>query len=116
VLLDRKAGTAHGRQRRDAGRGATDDGWPVLMAGLGRRRKIEGASGRALGKVTCWGAHLSGVPAVRGWSSGGRLRTSKSDVEVVADGDPNMVLRLGGGYAIVRAEPLRKRKRGCGAH
>jgi hypothetical protein len=59
------------------------------------------------------GAHPSGVPAVRGWSSGGRLHTSMPDVEVVAGGDPGEVLRLGGGYAVIRANPIRKRKREC---
>jgi hypothetical protein len=66
--------------------------------------------------VTGEGAHLGGVLAARGWSSGGRLRTSTPDVEVVAGSDPGEVLRLGGGYAVVRAEPIQKRKRGCGAH
>jgi hypothetical protein len=31
-------------------------------------------------------------------------------------GDPGEVLRLGVGYAVIRAKPTRKRKRGCGAH
>jgi hypothetical protein len=70
---------------------------PVLTAGLGRRHKLEGASGRAPGKVLGGGAHPSGVPTVRGQSSGGWFRTSTLDVEVVADGDPSEVLRLGGG-------------------
>jgi hypothetical protein len=94
---------AHGRQLRDAGRGqravtagAADDGWPVLVAGLGRRCKLEGASGRALDMVSGEGAHPSGVPAVRGRSSGGRLHTSTPDVEVVVGSDPGEVLRLGG--------------------
>jgi hypothetical protein len=80
--------------RRDAGRGqlggAADDGWSVLVAGLGRQRKLEGASWRAPGKVTGGGAHPSGVPAARGRSSGGRLDTSTPDVEAVAGGDPVM--------------------------
>jgi hypothetical protein len=101
--------------RRHCG-GAANDGWPVLMAGLGWRRKLEGALGHAPGMVTGGGAHPSGMPAARGQSSSGRLRTSTPDVEVVAGGDPGEVMRLGGGYAVVRAEPIRKRKRGCGAH
>jgi hypothetical protein len=43
-----------------------DDGWPVLVAGLGRRRKLEGASGQVPSKVTGGGAHPCGVSAVRG--------------------------------------------------
>jgi hypothetical protein len=58
----------------------------------------------------------SGVPAVRGRSSGEQLHTSTPDVEVVAGGDPGEVLRLGGGYAVVRAGPIQKRRRGCEGH
>jgi hypothetical protein len=76
--------------------GVADDGWPVLVVGLGRRCKLEGASGRAPGKVTGGGAHPSGVPVARGRSSGGRLRTSTPDVKVVANSDPGEVLWLGG--------------------
>jgi hypothetical protein len=89
--------------------GTGDDGWPVLMAGLGRWHKLERASGHASGKVTGGGAHPSGMTVARGWSSGGQLRTSTPNVEVVADGDPSEVLWLGGGYAAVWAEPLQKR-------
>jgi hypothetical protein len=124
-LLGQNAGTAHGRQRRDTrcgprGRGprggAADDGWPVLVVGLGRQRKLEGALGREPGKVSGGGAHPSSVLTVRGRSSGGRLHTSMPDVDVVADSNPGEVLQLGGGYAVVRAEPIQKRRRGCGAH
>jgi hypothetical protein len=80
--------------------GATNDGWLVLVVGLGQRCKLEGASGWAGG-----GAHPSGVPTARGRSSGERLHTSMPDAEVVAGGDPDEVLRLGRGYAVVRAEP-----------
>jgi hypothetical protein len=112
------AGTARRgtRPARGPRGGATDDGWPVLVAGLGRWCKLEGASGRAPDKVTSGGAHLSGVPAARGRSLGERLCMSTPDIEVVVSGDPGEVLRLGGGYAVVRAKPIRKRKRGCGAH
>jgi hypothetical protein len=115
----------HGRQQRDTGHGqhavtavmaCTDDGWPVLTAGLDRQRKLEGASGRVPDEVSGGGAHLSGMPTVRGSSSGGRLHTSTPDVEVVAGGDLGKVLWLGGGYAVNRAEPIWKRRRGCGAH
>jgi hypothetical protein len=115
----------HGRQQRNAGHGqhavtavvaCTDDGWNVLAAGLDRQRKLEGASGRAPDEVSGGGAHPSGMPIARGWSSGGRLHTLTPDVEVVAGGDPGEVLRLGGGYAVIRAEPIWKRRRGCGAH
>jgi hypothetical protein len=70
----------------------------------------------APGKVTGGGAHPSGMPTVRERSSGRWLRTSMPNVEVVAGGDPDEVQRLGGGYAVVRVEPIRKRKHGCGAH
>jgi hypothetical protein len=53
---------------------------------------------------------------VREWNSGGRLHTSMLDNEVVADGDPGEVLWLWGGYEVVRAELIQKRKHGCGAH
>jgi hypothetical protein len=85
--------------------GATDDGWLVLVVGLGQRRKLEGASGWAPSKVSSGGAHPSGVSTARGRSSGERLHTLMPDVEVVAGGDPGEVLRLGRGYAVVRAEP-----------
>jgi hypothetical protein len=75
----------HGRGRCG---GAVDNGWSVLVAGLRRQCKLEGASGRAPGKVTGGGAHPSGVPTVRGRSSGGRLHTSTPNVKVVVDGDP----------------------------
>jgi hypothetical protein len=39
-----------------------------------------------------------------------------SDIEVAAGGDPGEVLQLSGGYAVIRAEPIRKRKCGCGAN
>jgi hypothetical protein len=120
ALPGRKAGTSHGRQRRDVGRGqrggAADDGWSVLVARLGQRRKLEGASGHAPGRVSGGGAHPSGVPVATGRSLGGRSHTSTADVEVVAGGDPDEVLQLGGGYAIVRTEPIQKRRHGCGAH
>jgi hypothetical protein len=76
--------------------------------------QARGASGRVPGKVSGGGAHPSGMPAARGRSSGGRLHTSTSDVEVVAGGDSGEVLWLGGGYAVVRAKPTQKRKHGCG--
>jgi hypothetical protein len=95
---------ARGHRSRGPRGGAADNGWPVLVAGLGQRCKLEGASGRAPGKVAGGGAHPSGVPTVRGRSSGKRLRTSMPDIEVVASSDPSEVLRLGGGYAVVRAD------------
>jgi hypothetical protein len=54
-----------------------------------------------------WGA------VVRGQSSGGRLCSSMADVEVVASGDPSVVLRLGGRYAVIRHEPIEEKM--CGA-
>jgi hypothetical protein len=78
-LPGRKAGMAHGLQRRDMGhghrghgprRGMTDDGWPVLATGLGRRRKLKGASGHAPGRVSGRGDHPSGMPMARGRSLG----------------------------------------------
>jgi hypothetical protein len=60
--------------RSHCGRGprgdAADDGWPVLVAGLGWRCKLEGASGRVPGMVTGEGAHLGGVPAAGGGGGG----------------------------------------------
>jgi hypothetical protein len=44
------------------------------------------------------------------------LHTSMLDIEVVDGGDPSEVLRLGGGYAVVRAEPIRMRRHGCRDH
>jgi hypothetical protein len=67
-------------------------------------------------KVSDGGAHLSGVPVARGRSSIGRLSTSTPDIEVMADGDPGEVLRLGRGYAVVRHEQIWKRRCGCGGH
>jgi hypothetical protein len=84
--------------------------------GLGWWRNLEGASGHAYGRVSGGGAHPSGVSVARGRSSGGLLHTSKPDVEVVAGGDPGEIPGLGEGYAIIRAEPIRKRRRGCEAH
>jgi hypothetical protein len=81
----RPACSLHGRGRCG---GAADDGWSVLVAGLRRQCKLEGASGRAPGKVTGGGAHPSGMPAVRGRSSGGRLHTSTPNIKVVVGGDP----------------------------
>jgi hypothetical protein len=96
--------------------GAADDGWSVLMAGLGQRRKLEGG----LGAGARLGVRRGSSPEWRAGSEGGelgrRLHTSTPDVEVVAGGDPDKVLRLGGGYVVVRAELIRKRRRGCGAH
>jgi hypothetical protein len=95
---------------------AADDGWQVLVAGLGRQRKLEEASRRAPDMVSGGGAHPSGMPVVRGRSSGWRLRMSTPDVEGVAGSDPGEVLRLGRGYAVVRHKPIWKRRRGCRAH
>jgi hypothetical protein len=95
----------HGRQQRNARHGqhavtavvaCTDDGWNVLAARLDRQRKLEGASGRAPGEMSGGGAHSSGMPVARGWSSNGRLHTLTPDVEVVVGGDLGDVLRLGG--------------------
>jgi hypothetical protein len=38
-----------------------------------------------------------------------------SDIEMVAGSDSDEVLRLREGYAVIRAEPIQKRKRRCGA-
>jgi hypothetical protein len=99
------------RGARPACGGAADDGWRVLVAGLGRWRKLEGASRRTPDKVSGAGAHPSVLPVVRGQSSGGRLCMSTPDVEVVAGGDPVEVLWLGRGYAVVRHEPIWKKRR-----
>jgi hypothetical protein len=96
--------------------GAIDDSWRVLVAGLGRWRKLEGASRNAPSKVSGGGAHPSVVPAAKGQSSGGRLHTSTPNVEVVASGNPGEVLWLGRGYAVVRHEPIWKRRRGYATH
>jgi hypothetical protein len=111
-----RARRGHGHRSRSRRGGTGGHGLPVLVAGLGWWHKLEGASGRAPDKVSGGGAYPSGVPVVRRRSSGGRLHTSTPDVEVVAGRDPGEVLRLGGGYAVVRAEPIRKRRHGCGAH
>jgi hypothetical protein len=94
-------------------------GQPRLAGAHGGARSAAQARGslRAGARQGVWrGAHPSGVPMTRGRSSGGRLHTSTPDDEVVAGGDLGEVLRLGRGYAIVRAEPIQKRRRGCGAH
>jgi hypothetical protein len=91
----RTGATGHGHRGRSRRGGTGGHGLPVLVAGLGWWRKLEGASGRAPGKVSGGGAYPSGVPVVRRRSSGGRLHTSTPDVEVVAGRDPGEVLRLG---------------------
>jgi hypothetical protein len=96
--------SAHGHRDHGPRGGVADDGWRVLVAGLGWQCKLEGASGHVPGKVSGGGAHPSAVSATRGRSSGRRLRTSLPDVEMVAGGDHGEVLRLGGGYAVVRHE------------
>jgi hypothetical protein len=77
----RGARPAHGHRSRDPRGGLADDGWPVLVAGLGRQCKLKRASGWVPGKVIDGGAHLSGVPAARGRARVGgcarRRRTSR---------------------------------------
>jgi hypothetical protein len=77
-----------GHRGRGPRGGAADDSWLVLMEGLGRWLKLEGASGRVPDKVSGGGAHRSGVPAARGRSSGGQFHMFTSDVEVVAGVTP----------------------------
>jgi hypothetical protein len=84
--------------------GAADDDWPVLTTGLGWRRKLKGALGREPGKVSSRGDHPSGMPAARA-----ELGRAVAHVDAGRRGDdPGEVLRLGGGYAVVRAVPIRK--------
>jgi hypothetical protein len=114
-----RCGTRPERDRRARGpRGGTVvDGWPVLVAVLGRWCTLEGVPGRAPSKVSDGGAHPSGVSAVRGRSSSGRLCSSMPDVKVVPGGDPGEVLWLrGGGYVVIRHEPIEKEKHAGGAH
>jgi hypothetical protein len=58
--------------------GAADDGWAVLVVGLGQWGKLEGASGRAPSKVIGGGAHPSGMPA----ASGAELERAVAHVDV----------------------------------
>jgi hypothetical protein len=78
--------------------------------------QARGSLGAGAQRGVRWGSSPEWHADSEGWSSGGRLHTSTPDVEVVAGGDPGEVLWLGGGYAVIRAEPIWKRRRGCGAH
>jgi hypothetical protein len=51
---------------------------PLLVVGLGRRRKLEGVSGRAPGKASSGGVHPRGVSVARGRSSGSEGASSGS--------------------------------------
>jgi hypothetical protein len=75
----------HGRRRLADARGGARPAAQAL-----------GSLGAGTRQVVRRGAHSSGVPTVRGRSSGGRLHTSTPNVEVVANGDSVEVLRLGG--------------------